>query len=289
MTHQVETAVTQKVIAFQGVNGAYSHLACQHYYPDYTPLANVSFLDAFRAVEQGDAGLAMIPIENTLGGRVADIHLLLPESDLHIVDEFFLPINHCLMGHKGASLADITHVHSHPQGLAQCRKTIDKLGLTPVAQADTAGSAKLVSTMDGKHNGAIASSLAAQIYGLDILDNDFKDKSDNTTRFIVLSKSPVSYKIGDYETFMTSIMLTTRNIPAVLYKCLGAFATEGVDLMKLESYLPVTGTSASFYVEINGHKDQENLARSLDEVAYFTEDMRILGVYPQHIFRFDSI
>lgn len=285
MTHQVVSTVSNKIIAFQGVEGAYSHLACQHYYPDYTPFAKASFVDAFRTVEQGEAGLAMIPIENTLGGRVADIHLLLPESDLHIVDEFFMPINHCLMGQKGVSLEDITHVHSHPQGLAQCRKTIDKLGLTPIAQADTAGSAKLISTMNDAHNGAIASSLAADIYGLDILDDDFKDEPDNVTRFIVLSKNPVSYDVKDYEQFVTSVILTTRNIPAVLYKCLGAFATEGVDLMKLESYLPVMGTSASFYVEVNGHKNQDNVARALEEIAYFTENIRIVGVYPQHSFR----
>lgn len=285
MTQQVKDTITHKTIAFQGVMGAYSHLACTQGYGDYTPLPCDSFAHAFDAVKQGKAGLAMIPIENTLGGRVADIHLLLPEYDLHIVDELFLPINHCLMAKQGVDLADITHVHSHPQGLAQCRKTIAKLGLTPMPQADTAGSAKWLAEQGSNTDGAIASPLASEIYGLNILDSEFKDSAQNITRFIVLAKTPVGYDGADNGDYMTSIMLSTRNIPASLYKCLGAFATESVNLLKLESYLPVTGTNASFYMEISGHADNENVKRALAEVAYFTEDLKILGTYPQSAFR----
>ena len=284
MTQIIEQTISNRNIAFQGVDGAYSHLACQQDYPNFTPVAYDSFFDAFHAVERGDAGIAMIPIENTLGSRVADIHLLLPESPLHIVEEFFLPINHCLMVKKGTKITDVTHVHSHLQGLTQCRHKIKKLGLKPVSQADTAGSAKMLVDMDNNH-AAIASSIAADIYGLDILDADFKDEPNNVTRFIVLAKDPIDYDHTNGQNYITSLLLTTRDIPAVLYKCLGGLATEGINLLKLESYVPVGSSSARFYIEINGHPKEENVARALEELNYYTKETRILGNYPRNIFR----
>ena len=284
MTKIIEQTITNKNIAFQGVDGAYSHLACQQDYSNFTPIAYGSFMDAFHAVERGDVGIAMIPIENTLGSRVADIHLLLPESPLHIVEEFFLPINHCLMAKKGVKISELTHVHSHIQGLAQCRRKIKSLGLKPVSQADTAGSAKMLSDMD-THHAAIASSIAAEIYGLDILDPDFKDEPNNITRFIILSKDPIAYDHADGTPYITSLLLTTRDIPAVLYKCLGGLATEGINLLKLESYVPVGSTSARFYIEMDGHPHHENVARALEELNYYTKETRILGTYPRNVFR----
>ena len=285
MTKQVQQTIANKKIAFQGVAGAYSHLACQQDYPDFQAIAYNSFIEAFQAVENGDAGIAMIPIENTLGSRVADIHLLLPESPLYIVEEFFLPINHCLIGKKGAKIEDITHVHSHIQGLTQCRNSIKKLGIKPISQADTAGSAKMLVNMDGNNHAAIASAIAAETYDLDILDDNFKDEENNITRFIVLAKEPVEYKHDDGKQFITSVLLETRNIPAALYKCLGGLATEGIDLLKLESYVPIGGTSASFYLEINGHPEDAHVTRALEELDFFTEETRILGTYPRNSFR----
>jgi prephenate dehydratase len=273
------------IIAYQGEPGANSHIACRKVYPDWEPLPCATFEDAFAVVDEGRAQLAMIPIENSVAGRVADIHHLLPTSGLHIIGEFFLPIHHQLMGLKGTKLTDLTHVQSHVQALGQCRKTLRRLKLHAVTAADTAGSARIIAQNNDKSQGAIASTLAAEIYNLDILASDIEDEAHNTTRFIILQKEAV-FASDDTTPVITSFIFHVRNIPAALYKALGGFATNGVNMTKLESYMEDGRfTAAQFYAEIDGHIKDAAVIRAMEELAYFSKEITILGVYPAHPFR----
>ncbi|MEM7254221.1 MAG: prephenate dehydratase [Pseudomonadota bacterium] len=272
----------ENTIAFQGEFGAYSHLACQQVFPDMTPLPTPSFDEAFAAVERASASLAMIPIENSLGGRVADIHHLLPEAELHIVAEHYQPVHHCLLALPGTTLSDIKRVESHPQALAQCRRYIRDIGVQPVAAADTAGAAREVAERGDRSVAAIASSLAGETYGLSTLQANIEDRAGNTTRFVVMSSTPERPVVGTVAC-MTSLVFQVRSVPAALYKGLGGFATNGVNITKLESYIEDEQFRvAQFYIEIEGHPDETSVALALDELSYFSTELKILGVYPAH-------
>jgi len=272
-------------IAFQGEPGAYSHLACIEAYRDHEPLACESFEAAFAAVSKGDAGLAMIPIENSLGGRVADIHYLLPESRLYIINEHYQSVQHCLLAPKGAKLSGLRQVESHTQALAQCRGMIQELGLQVLHSADTAGAARAVAERADPSMAAVASSLAAEIYGLDILRSRIEDRLGNTTRFVIMSRTRIEPDLQDGPC-MTSFVFQVRSIPAALYKSLGGFATNGINITKLESYIiDASFTVAQFYAEIDGHPAQKHVAQALEELQYFSAKLKILGTYPQHEFR----
>jgi prephenate dehydratase len=272
-------------IAFQGQPGAYSDLACRAAFPDLATLPCPSFEDAFAAVKNGQARLAMIPIENSLAGRVADIHHLLPEAGLHIIGEHFQRVNHCLMAQKGATLKGLKSVWSHVQALSQCRNFTRNNNLKPVVRADTAGSAAEVAALKDATVGAIASSLAAEIYGLEVLATDIEDADHNTTRMVVMAKDPIDPdpKNGPV---VTSFVFRVRSVPAALYKALGGFATNGVNITKLESYM-IDGnfTVAQFYADIDGHPDQRSVRLALEELSFFSREVRILGVYPANPFR----
>jgi prephenate dehydratase len=269
-------------IVFQGEPGANSHIACREAYPDYEAVPCPTFEDAFAAIESGDAALGMIPIENSVAGRVADIHHLMPTSGLHIVAEWFLPIRHQLLAPRGAKLGDIRSVESHVMALGQCRNIIRKLGLKSIVAADTAGSAREVAERGDKSCAAIASSLAAEIYGLEILAENIEDEAHNTTRFIVLAREP-EWARADDAAVITTFVFRVRNVPAALYKALGGFATNGVNMTKLESYMIEGNFSATqFYADVEGHPDQRSLALALEELAFFSKELTILGVYRAH-------
>ena len=272
-------------IAYQGEPGANSHLVCKEHYPQWEALACASFEDVFAAVESGDAELAMIPIDNSIAGRVADIHHFLPGSGLHIIGEHFLRIRFSLMGIPGSSLDTITTVHSHVHALGQCRKVIREHGLKPVISGDTAGAAREVAEYGDPTQGAISPPLAAEIYGLEILAEDVEDEDHNTTRFVVLSRELVQAPAGNGPV-VTSFIFNVRNLPAALYKALGGFATNGVNMTKLESYM-VGGefTATQFLAEVDGHPDDVGLKNALEELAFFTTDVKVLGVYPADPFR----
>jgi prephenate dehydratase len=267
-------------IAYQGEPGANSHLVCKQHYPDAEAVACASFEDVFAAVENGDADLAMIPIDNSIAGRVADIHHFLPQSSLHIVAEHFLRIQFTLMATPDASLETIRTVHSHVHALGQCRKVIRELGLTPVIAGDTAGAAREVAEAQDPTQSALAPPLAAEIYGLQILREDVEDEDHNTTRFVVLSPELVEAPAGNGPV-VTSFIFNVRNLPAALYKALGGFATNGVNMTKLESYM-VGGefTATQFLAEVDGHPEDLPVRRALEELEFFTTDVKILGVYP---------
>ena len=274
-------------IAYQGEPGANSHLACLEARPDHEPLACPTFEDAFAAVQDGGAELGMIPIENSVAGRVADIHHLLPDSGLHIVAEHFMPVRHQLLAPKGATLKDIKTVESHVHALGQCRKVIRKLGVKPVVAADTAGAAREVAEAADITRAALATKLAAKIYGLRILKKDVADAKHNTTRFIVLAREP-KWASRKEKRVVTTFVFEVRNIPAALYKALGGFATNGVNMTKLESYM-VNGSFAAtqFYVDVQGHPKQRALELALEELEFVSQpkSLKILGVYPGHRFR----
>ena len=274
-----------RIIAFQGVPGAYSHLACREACPELEHQACESFEDAFGAVQEGRAGLAMIPIENSLAGRVADIHHLIPDSGLYIIGEHFQRVNHQLVAAKGATLDSLEVVHSHVQALAQCRQLVRVLGLKSQVHADTAGAAAEVAERDDPAHGAIASSLAAEIYGLETLRTDIEDTAFNVTRFAVMSRAERRPPLEQGPTLITFVF-RVKSQPAALYKALGGFATNGVNLTKLESYL-LSGTFdvAQFYADVEGHPDQPHVRRALDELEFFSRELKILGVYPAHPFR----
>jgi len=276
---------TKKRIVFQGEKGANSHIACHEAYPGHEAVPCATFEDAFVAVTAGDAELGMIPIENSVAGRVADIHHLMPTSGLHIVAEYFLPVRHQLMAPKGAKLEGIKSVESHVMALGQCRNIIRRLGLKSIVGADTAGSAREVAERGDPTRAAIASRLAAEIYGLDILAQDVEDEAHNTTRFIVLAREAEWAKPGS-ATLVTTFVFRVRNIPAALYKALGGFATNGINMTKLESYM-VGGNffATQFYADVEGHPDDRNLDLALKELGFFSEELKILGVYPAHPFR----
>jgi prephenate dehydratase len=269
-------------IAFQGVLGAYSHMACQAHRPDLTPLPCASFSEMIAAVQDGGADCAMVPVENSTAGRVADIHHLLPESGLFIISEHYQPVAHKLLGIKGAQLSDITEVHSHEQGLAQCRLTLHKMGIKPVIHSDTAGAAKDIAARGERHVGAIASALAGEIYGLDTVQDSITDKLTNTTRFLVMSREHTVPKEITAPA-MTTIIFQVRSVPAVLYKALGGFATNGINLTKLESYmLDGSMNAARFYVDCEGHPETASMKLALEELQFYCTDggIRILGTYP---------
>jgi prephenate dehydratase len=274
-----------KKIAFQGEPGANSHLACQEACPGYEPLPCDTFEDAFAAVAGGEAALGMIPIENSLAGRVGDVHHLLPEAGLHIVGEHFMAIRHQLLGLPGTKLSDIKSVRSHPMALGQCRRTLRALGVRPVATADTAGAAREIAEHGNAAEGAIASRLAAEIHGLDILKADCEDAAYNTTRFVILSAKPDDAMLEDGPC-VTSLVFRVRNVPAALYKALGGFATNSVNVTKLESY-SIEGSfeATQFYAELSGHPDELAVRRALEELAFFSASVNILGVYLAHPFR----
>lgn len=272
-------------IAFQGAPGAYSNLACNAAYPDMTTLPCTSFQGAFAAVEEGRARLAMIPIENSIAGRVADIHHLLPATGLHIVAEHFEPVRHFLMGPKGATLGTIKRVRSHVHALGQCRKAIGDLGLEPIVHVDTAGAAADLQNTTDLSECAIASSLAAQIYDLDILQPEMEDHSYNTTRFIVLANEP-DVPVMDDSLIVTTFIFRVRNVPAALYKAMGGFATNGVNMTKLESYM-IEGEffATQFLADIEGHPDDASVKMALEELGFFSREFRLFGVYPASPFR----
>jgi len=280
--------MSKRKIVYQGEPGANSDLACREVYPRYTPVPCATFEDAFAAVRTGKAELAMIPIENSVAGRVADIHHLMPNSRLHIVAEHFMPVHHQLMAPKGASLKTIKTVESHVQALGQCRKTIRDLGISAVVAADTAGSARIVAEAGDATRAAIASKLAAEIYGLKILKRNVEDESHNTTRFIVLSRTPKWAKPAQRGKVVTTFVFEVRNVPAALYKALGGFATNGINMTKLESYM-VGGTfsATQFYADVEAHPTERALELALEELEFVSRprSMKILGVYPAHPLR----
>ncbi len=275
----------QLKVAFQGEPGANSHLAISGAYPNAIALPCPTFEDAFAAIQSGEADIGMIPIENSLAGRVADIHHLMPGSGLNIIGEWFQPIRHQLMAPKGAKLSDIKTVESHVQALGQCRNTIRKLGIKPIVAADTAGSAREVAERGDKSAAAIASRLAAEIYGLEILAQDVEDEAHNTTRFIVLSKDSTWAKQNSGP-IITTFVFRVRNVPAALYKAMGGFATNSINMTKLESYMIEGSFSATqFYADVEGHPDDRGLAFALEELKFFSAEFRIVGVYPAAPFR----
>jgi prephenate dehydratase len=267
-------------IAYQGEPGANSHQVCKEHYPDWEALPCASFEDVFAAVEGGDADLAMIPIDNSIAGRVADIHHFLPDSGLHIIAEHFLRIRFCLMALPGTTIDQVQSVHSHVHALGQCRKIIREHGFTPVISGDTAGSAREVAEAGDPTMASISPPLAAEIYGLEVLAEDVEDEDHNTTRFVVLSREYVEAPAGNGPV-VTSFIFNVKNLPAALYKALGGFATNGVNMTKLESYM-VGGefTATQFLAEVDGHPDDPGVRRALDELAFFTTEIKILGVYP---------
>ena len=284
-----ENSVTdpQRTIAFQGMPGAYSHAACKAARPDFEPLACNSFEDMLLSVQEGRAALAMVPVEHSVAGRVADIHHLLPESGLHIIGEHFQRVNHMLLGLKGAKISDIRSVKSHTHALAQCRKLIRDLDILPVISADTAGSAAEIAAAGDPSVGAIASALAAELNDLQILRTDVEDAVHNTTRFLIMARESVIPPLDD-TLYVTTIVFRVRSVPAALYKALGGFATNGINLTKLESYL-VEGSfsAAQFYVDAEGHPETSAMKMALEELRFFCPEdaVQILGTYPAADFR----
>jgi prephenate dehydratase len=274
-----------KKIVFQGESGANSHLAINETYPRAEAVPCATFEDCFVAVTNGTADLAMIPIENSLAGRVADIHHLLPDSGLHIIGEHFLPIQFHLMAPRGASLKTVKTVHSHIHALGQCRKVIRKHRWTAIVEADTAGSAREIAETGDVTRAALAPRIAAEIYDLDILIENVEDAAHNTTRFVILSKKDIRARARNGPV-ITTFVFRVRNVPAALYKALGGFATNGVNMTKLESYqLEGRFFATQFYADVDGHPSDRPLKLALEELAFFCDKLHILGVYPASSFR----
>ena len=272
-------------IAYQGEAGANSHIACREAYPDYEPQACGTFEDAFAMVKEGEVALAMIPIDNSVAGRVADIHHLLPASNLYIIGEHFLRVHHQLLGLPGATSGQLRTVHSHIHALGQCRRLIRQMQLRPIVAADTAGAAREVAEAKDKSRAAIATRLAGDIYGLDVLRENIEDEDHNTTRFIVLSATPHDAEPEDAPV-ITSFVFRVRNVPAALYKALGGFATNGVNMIKLESYqLEGQFAATQFYADIEGHPSERPVRLALEELEFFTTHLRVLGVYKASPYR----
>jgi prephenate dehydratase len=274
-------------IAYQGEPGANSNIACAEARPDLEPLPCRTFEDAFDAVKNGDAVQAMIPVENSIAGRVADIHHLLPDSGLHIIDEHFLPIRFHLMAKKGVELGAVKKAYSHVMGLGQCGKFLKQHKIEAVTSADTAGAAREVSEADDMSIAAIAPKMAASVYGLEILASNIEDHAHNTTRFVIMAPEPIDNgRTSPDEKFITSFVFKVRNVPAALYKVMGGFATNGVNMTKLESYM-VEGsfTATMFYAEVEGHPDDRNVQLALEEMGFFSTRLDILGVFHAHEYR----
>lgn len=266
-------------IAYQGMPGANSHIACSETYPEFEPLPCESFEVAFDAVSLGNAELAMIPVDNTLAGRVADVHHLMPKCGLHIIGEHFLRINFHLMALPGTRLDEIETVHSHIHALGQTRSFLRKHGFKSRVAADTAGAAQDIATLGDKRQAAISPRIAAEIYGLEILLSDIEDAEHNTTRFVVLAREPRAIK-PDPDKIITSFLFQVRNVPAALYKAMGGFATNGVNMLKLESYIDPSFGQARFYADVQGHPDEPSLKLALEELGFFAVEVEMLGVYP---------
>jgi prephenate dehydratase len=276
MTHNAEN-----IIAFMGVMGANADTACRQNEPYMETLPCASFEDVFEAVQQDKAKLGMVPIENTQAGRVAEIHQLLPKSGLHIVGEYFLPVRHVLAGVKGGKLEDVKNVYSHPQALMQCRRNIRQLQLTPHVHSNTAVAARDVAEWKDSGKAAICSTLAAELYGLDVLKTDMQDADDNVTVFVKIAREPLDYdSFSPKEMVLTSVLFTLRNIPAALYKALGGFATNGVNILKLESYIPGGNSQlAQFFITFVGSPSEASVQLALEELGFFTKKVDVLGVY----------
>lgn len=278
------------IIAYQGHEGAYSHLACKRVHPELKAHACTTFAEAMFMVEREEARLAMIPLENSTAGRVEEIYRLMPKTRLHIIAEHFEPVNHCLLALPGTSLESLRSVASHPQALAQCHDHIRALGLQPIAALDTAGSAEELAQTRQPYHAAIASSLAAELYGLEILKENFQDVSGNTTRFILLAKESRMPVLEPGCRYITTLMFKVRNIPAALYKALGGFATNGVNMVKLESYMASeTMQASSFHLDVEGHPHQAAMQHALQELDFFATEVRVMGTYPAHPFRRSSL
>jgi len=271
-----------KIIVYQGEPGAYSNLACAAHYPDYTPRPCPSFAAAFAAVKSGEAQIAMIPVENTVAGRVSDIYHLLPEGGLYIIGEEYLPVHHQLLTLPGAKLSEIKTARSHPMALGQVRKRLADMGIVPVVDVDTAGAARAVSEQTDTSVAAIASTLAGEIYGLKVAAGNIEDAAHNTTRFIILAPKPldISAHTGPV---VTSLVFKVKSVPSALYKALGGFATNSINITKLESYM-VGGSfsAAQFYADVEGHPDNISMRHALDELTFFCEKVTLLGTYPAH-------
>ena len=274
-----------KKIAFQGELGAYSHLACIEAAPDHNPVACRTFESAMEQVNASECHLAMIPIENSVAGRVADIHYLLGGYDLKIYSEHFQEINHQLMVKPGASLDTIKNVRSHSMAIGQCHAAIKKYNLDVIIMADTAGSAKFISEQGTNEDSAIASTLAADTYGLEIVDTNIQDMKSNTTRFLIMSKE-LQQERNENLSYLTSCIFEVKSVPSALYKALGGFATNGVNLTKLESFI-VDGdfNKAQFYIDLDGHAEDQSVKGALEELSFYTEKLKVLGVYPKHSYR----
>ena len=274
-----------KKIAFQGELGAYSHLACIEAAPDHNPVACRTFESAMEQVNASECHLAMIPIENSVAGRVADIHYLLGGYDLKIYSEHFQEINHQLMVKPGASLDTIKNVRSHSMAIGQCHAAIKKYNLDVIIMADTAGSAKFISEQGTMEDSAIASTLAADTYGLDIVDTNIQDMKNNTTRFLIMSKE-LQQERNENLSYLTSCIFEVKSVPSALYKALGGFETNGVNLTKLESFI-VDGdfNKAQFYIDLDGHAEDQSVKGALEELSFYTEKLKVLGVYPKHSYR----
>ena len=274
-----------KTFSFQGVHGAYSELAGKNIYPDSKSIPCKTFEEMFETVRDNKANTAIVPIENSRAGRVADTQRLIPESQLKIVGEYFLEVNHCLMGVPGSTLKDIKRIYSHEQGIAQCRKKIINNKKDMIIVADTAGAAKMISKSNCKEDAAIASNLAAKIYNLEILESNFQDFKNNVTRFLIMSKELNIPKVNEID-LMTTLVFEVRSIPAALYKSLGGLASNGVNMTKLESYINPQGFDvAQFYMDIEGHPNNRNVKLALEEMKFFCKRIDILGVYKMSDFR----
>jgi len=274
-----------KSFSFQGVKGAYSEQAGTKLFLEAESIPCPTFEDMFDKVRAGEADAAMVPIENSLAGRVADTQRLIPDSKLKITDEFFLEVNHNLIGVKGSTISDIRRIHSHEQGIAQCRNKIIQLKKEMVVEADTAGSAKMIAELNNIEDAAIASELAANIYDLDILEPNFQDSSNNVTRFLVMQKELVDIDSSS-DQLLTTLVFTVRSMPSALYKCLGGFASNGVNITKLESYIHPQGFDvAQFYIDFEGHPDNSSVKLALEEMKFFCKHYKIVGVYKKSNFR----
>ena len=271
--------------AFQGVNGAYSEQAGKNVFPDSNSVPCSTFEEMFACVRNEKADIALVPIENSKAGRVADTQRLIPDSDLNIIGEYFLEVKHNLLVIPGTKLNDLKRIHSHEQGIAQCRNKIIKLNKEMIIAADTAGSAKKVSEINSKEDGAIASELAAKIYNLEILEKNFQDSQNNVTRFLIMSKNKSEIKSNEND-LLTTLVFVVRSIPASLYKCLGGFASNGINITKLESYIHPQGFDvAQFYIDFEGHPDDHSVKLALEEMKFFCKEIKVLGVYKKSKFR----
>ena len=271
--------------AFQGINGAYSEQAGKNVFPNANSVACATFEDMFTCVRNQQADVALVPIENSQAGRVADTQRLIPDSDLYIIGEYFLEVRHNLLVIPGVKKSDIKRIHSHEQGIAQCRNKIINMNKEMIIATDTAGSAKKISELKSKEDAAIASTLAADIYNLEVLENDFQDSKHNVTRFLLMSKKNNNINVSE-KNLLTTLVFVVRSIPASLYKCLGGFASNGINITKLESYIHPQGFDvAQFYIDFEGHPDHASVKLALEEMKFFCKEIKILGVYKKSKFR----